>query len=86
MNKEELRRSLDRLRGELQRADFRDAADRRQLELLVAELEHQTGTSGGGTPALVDKLAENVRRFEVEHPTLTASLSQLMSALSSMGV
>lgn len=86
MNKEELRRSLDRLRGELQRAEFRDAADRQQLEHLIAELERQTGTSGGGTPALIGKLSENIRRFEVEHPTLTASLSQVMSALSSMGI
>lgn len=75
--------ALVQLREELGRLKSGDVVARRHIEQLIADIEgHVSG--GGGAQArqtLVDSISDTVRRFEVEHPKLTAYLGEIAAAL-----
>ncbi len=81
MISDKLQRSLEQLRGELDRLKHGDADARRHIEQLLAEIE----THAPGEPAqhhgLRERIGETIRRFEVKHPTLTAALGEIAAAL-----
>ncbi len=84
MSKNDLHTALERLRGELKRLEPDDTAARLHVQHLIAEIETHSG--GDATEhqrkSLVAKIAETVRRFEVEHPALTGYLGEIAAALS----
>jgi len=88
MNKQELSRSLARVRAELDRLQFDDPVASPQLEQLIAHAQrYETATlSPAQSAQLLAGLSAAVTRFEVAHPNLAAGLSQLISSLSSMGI
>ena len=84
MTKDELRLTLEKLRAETQGLSFRDARDRERLQALLAALERllrRTDDAGERADVL-----ESIKQLEVQHPTLTAIVSRLITALSSMGI
>ncbi len=89
MSRSELHEPLERLRAEIKKLGEDDDAIKRRMKRLVADLEHKLESSGEDSehePQLVENLRENVERFEVEHPRLTAVLNQVMVTLSNMGI
>jgi len=83
MTDNDLRTSLLRLRSELKRLEFGDAAARQHVEELIAEIEAHARGDGGEQQkkTLLANISETVRRFEVEHPALTAYLGEIAAAL-----
>ena len=87
MSKDDLRATLEKLRAEVQGVSFRNGRDRERMEALIAALERQVGrTDDGEREELLDTLPGAIKQLEVEHPTLTAILSRVITALSSMGI
>jgi hypothetical protein len=87
MNPSPLQLALERLRDELRRAEFRDLKSRDEVETLIAQIERDgTSTEPAARNQLRDRIAAVVRRFEVEHPVVTAYLGQISSALAAMGI
>ncbi|HZP12333.1 MAG TPA: DUF4404 family protein [Nevskiaceae bacterium] len=84
MTKDELRLTLEKLRAETQGLSFRDARDRERMQALLAAMERllrRTDDAGER-----EEVLESIKQLEVQHPTLTAILSRLITALSSMGI
>jgi len=84
MTKDELRLTLEKLRAETQALSFRDARDRERMQALLAAMERllrRTDDAGER-----EEVLESIKQLEVQHPTLTAILSRLITALSSMGI
>ncbi|MDE0855724.1 MAG: DUF4404 family protein [Nevskia sp.] len=84
MISKDLQASLERLRGELKRLESGDALARQHVEQLIEEIEGHVGGAGGEQQrnTLVSNISDTVRRFEVEHPALTAYLGEIAAALS----
>ena len=90
MTDDELRRKLEQLHEEIEGIDQVDERGRALLrdvdgdirDLLArseqAELAPREGMTSG--------LENAIRHFEVTHPTLTAALSDLLTALSNAGI
>ena len=90
MTDDDLRQKLEQLHDEIQNVDQVDDKGRALLrdvdghirELLArsekAELQPKPGLTRG--------LEDSIRYFEVTHPTLTAALSDLLTALSNAGI
>ncbi|MDR3416777.1 MAG: DUF4404 family protein [Nevskia sp.] len=75
--------SLGRLRTELKQASFGEPAERERVESLLLEIEgHLESTHGAKQQsALLARISDAVRRFEVEHPTITACLNEIAAGL-----
>jgi hypothetical protein len=83
MKNHDVHASLVRLRGELKRLQFGDASARQHVEQLIAQIEaHGPGVNEQQRQTLLANISETVRRFEVEHPALTAYLGEIAAALS----
>jgi hypothetical protein len=89
MNQRELRRSLERFRTELEKTESIDENARELLRDLEREIEEVLERSGEeGSPAdhsVAEHLSAAIAQFEAEHPTLTASLTEILDSLARMG-
>jgi hypothetical protein len=86
MNSDELHRTLERLRDELRRSSSLDEESRRLLHDVARDAERLPKSSGTTTHSWVERLEELAVRFEADHPTLGASLRELMEILGKAGV
>ncbi len=87
MTDSRLRRQLQKLHDEIEKTDKVDAAGRTMLRDLDGHIRELLARSEvTPRPGFVDGLEKAVRHFEVTHPTLTAALSDLLSALSNAGI
>ena len=88
MPREELKRSLDRLRAEIGKLGEDDEAIRRRMQRLVAGLERQLERTDDEEEdeQLLDTVRDYIEQFEVEHPRLTGTLNRVMVALSNLGI
>jgi hypothetical protein len=78
----DLHTSLDRLRAELNQLDSGDAAARQHIEQLLTEIEsHVAGAGSVQRKTVVANISDTIRRFEVEHPRVTAYLGEIAAAL-----
>lgn len=84
----QLHAALERLRSELEHTDFRDLAAREHLRALIDDIERHADAAAPSPErqALLARLGDSIRRFEVEHPNLTGCLGQIVSSLSNMGI
>ncbi len=90
MADEELRRKLEELHDQIEQTDHVDEKGRVLLrdvdghvrELLARSQDDELRPK----PALTRGLEDAIRHFEVTHPTLTESLSELLTALSNAGI
>ena len=80
---------LEQLHAEL---DSTEAVDEKGRELLrdlnadIQELLKRSDGEGADDNSLLERWQEYIDHFEVTHPTLTAALSHLMTALNNAGI
>jgi len=79
----DLHASLDRLRAELKQLESGDAAARQHIEQLLTEIESHVAGAGGVQQrrTVAANISDTIRRFEVEHPKVTAYLEEIAAAL-----
>jgi len=84
MEKVKLHQLLSQLRNELEQLDTNSETHKEisnlitDIENQIEELEHK--------PSLTESLQLHIKKFEVEHPKVTAILNDIMIKLSSMGI
>jgi hypothetical protein len=91
MNDDELRQLLEELHQKIETTDSVDEKGRELLNHLsmdIRSLLERTGQDSphGVTSGEVGRIEESIRHFEVTHPTLTATLSQLLNILNNAGI
>jgi hypothetical protein len=80
---------LEQLHAEL---DSTEAVDDKGRELLrdlnadIQELLKRSEGEGSDDDSLLERWQATIDHFEVTHPTLTATLSQMLNALSNAGI
>jgi len=90
MNDQALCRLLEKVRDEIEAARSVDEKERallRGLEADIRELLERCETEQAPThPHILERLEEAVDLLAVNHPTLTATLSNMLTTLSNAGV
>ena len=87
MANEERRRLLEEFRNQVAQAEHLDEEDRNLLISLDKEIERLTNDKTADTPdTVLEQLQEGIERFEERNPTLTMTLSQMMTVLSNAGI
>jgi hypothetical protein len=90
MSDPSLRSLAQVLHSKLQSAQTLDAADRASLEQLARDLHALLDSpSAAADPThagILDRMRDATTRFEVSHPELTATLSQIGKGLGDMGI
>ena len=87
MANEERRRLLEEFRNQVAQAESLDEEDRNLLLSLDKEIERLTDDETAETPdTVLEQLQESIERFEEKYPTLTLTLSQMMTVLSNAGI
>ncbi len=90
MTDQKLRRQLERLHDEIQKADRVDEKGQwllRDLDGHIRDLLRRSEDPSTKTkPDLAHGLQDAIRHFEVTHPALTTALSDLLTALSNAGI
>lgn len=90
MSDENLRKLLEQLHDELERAESMDEKGDELLRHLNADIQNllkrsEKGKAQSDEPVL-ERLQDAIDHFEVTHPTLTAMLSEMMTILSNAGI
>lgn len=88
MNKSELRDTLESLRADLAKLNFREPQSRDRVQQLISAIERQIENSDDaeGSEAVQQDLSGAISQFESEHPTLAGTLGRIASSLSTMGI
>jgi polyhydroxyalkanoate synthesis regulator phasin len=91
MNDDELRQLLEELHQKIETTSSVDEKGRELLNHLSMDIRSLLERTGGEEPRRatsgeVNRLEESIRHFEVTHPTLTATLSQLLNILNNAGI
>jgi len=88
MPNERLRKSIRDLHGEIDRIEFKNAAQKDQMQQLLDELEnhmdHPEDTEN--SQKLIDKLESLIEEYEVKHPRVASALEEILVTLSNMGI
>jgi hypothetical protein len=86
MSNQKLRELLEQLHKELERTDSIDENGRELLRNISADIQKFLDPSQENPESLLDRLQSAVDQFEVEHPAITAALSQMLNTLSNAGI
>ena len=96
MPSEKLHQALEELRREIQASGLAPGPSRDRLEALIACIEAGAEESGETSDAqtgedtehagLIDTVRDSIGQLEVEHPTLTQALIQIMTSLGGAGI
>ena len=93
MGKDELSQTLDRLHSELSQSPQVDEQTLRSMRSLVEEIQGILAKAEKGEPTqpsppltINQRLQDLISDFEVRHPQLTATLSQIADRLTDMGI
>jgi len=88
MDRKAVEAALKQLQQEHAQSRYRDPQSQAQAQQLIADLERQLQhpDSAEARADLHQRATAAIREFEVEHPQLTAALTQIVSAFSSMGI
>lgn len=90
MANEERRKMLEDFRNQVAQAEPLDEEDRNLLLSLDKEIQRLVDRSedeSDNTPdTVLEQLQESIEHFEETHPTLTLTLSQMMTVLSNAGI
>ncbi|CAD5110291.1 DUF4404 family protein [Zestomonas carbonaria] len=83
----ELQQQLNELREQLEAGTPLSAEEQEHLQDLIKQIELQLDLEAA-TPdtGLVDGVNLAVERFEVDHPTLAATLRNIVQSLANMGI
>ena len=80
---------LDRLHNELEQTDSMDDRGNEMLRHLDADIRNRLKDSGKPIETdepLIERLQETIDHFETTHPSLTLTLSEMMTILSNAGI
>lgn len=90
MDDKELRETLQRLHNELDNAEEMDEESTQLLKHLMGDIQTHLERSGETTlleyQPLSEILRKSIQHFEVDHPTLVATMGKALDILSRMGV
>ncbi len=90
MNKSDLLETLQKLERELAGTNEVDDSTRQSLRNLIGDIQSKVGTEEvadeAAEPTLNQRMTEVLADFEVKHPQLTATLSQIADRLADMGI
>jgi hypothetical protein len=90
MTDKDLRKLLEKLHGEIEQTQTMDEKGRKLLRDLDADIRDLLERSGESqipnNESMVQRLQEAIDHMEVDHPTLTMMLSDLMTILSNAGI
>lgn len=88
MSEQKLHEALLELKARIGELDLKDGEARQKLQTLVDNIQSRIDQPGSAEEShtLLENLRDAVEHFEVEHPTLTAVLNDLMMTLSNMGI
>lgn len=87
MAEKEINEALFTLRREVEQMEDNHPELKDKLDALLTQLEEKLETSEDTHQLhLMDDFKEAVSKFEVEHPTATGVLSELMLTLSNLGI
>ena len=81
MPHQKLTDTLAALRQQLSSGEPLDAADREHLESMLVDIQELLDAKEGEEPSLGEKVSEAVGRFEISHPELAATLSEIAAIL-----
>jgi len=88
-NDQNLRELLERLRNELEQTDSLDEKGNEMLRHLDADIRTRLERSGAKTESdepVLERLQSTIDHFETTHPSLTLTLSEMMTILSNAGI
>ncbi len=86
MSDQKLRELLEQLHEELARTESVDAKGREMLSHLNADIQQFLDPTQDNPTTLLGRLQDAIDHFEVEHPAVTAALSQMLNTLSNAGI
>lgn len=87
MAEKEVSEALFNLRNEIERLGDDNPELKTRLEDLLDDLEDNLeATEDASQLHLVEDMKDAVSQFEVQHPTLTGIVNELMLALGNMGI
>ena len=90
MNKQKLRNLLEQLHDEIGQTESVDEKGRELLRNVDMDirtlLERSEDAEVQSDESMLQRLQETIDHFEVEHPTITTALSELMTILSNAGI
>jgi hypothetical protein len=83
-----LQQQLQELRNQLAQEPPLNDAERAELSALIQEIDQQLalGASSAPSTSLTDGINLAVERFENDHPTLAATLRNIVQSLANMGI
>lgn len=86
MTNQKLRELLEQLQAELARTESVDEKGREMLSQLNADIQQFLDPTRENPETLLERLQKTIDHFEVEHPAVTAALSQMLNTLSNAGI
>jgi prefoldin subunit 5 len=90
MKKQQLHKSIEELRAELEKVEEAEDHVREHIQGLLKEIDGLVDEKGEIPPhryqQFLERLKESVQYFEASHRSLTSAVSQVINALSGMGI
>lgn len=86
MTNRKIHELLQQLHDELERAASVDEKEREMLRRLSADIRQFLDPDRENPATLLERLQDAIDHFEVEHPAITAALSQMLNTLSNAGI
>ena len=87
MANEERRKVLEEFRNQVAQTENLDEKGRTLLGSLDAEIARLSEDEAADTPdSVIEQLQESIEHFQDTHPSLTMTLSQMLTVLSNAGI
>ncbi len=86
MNEKKLEALLAQIHAELQKVETVDADSLKLLQDLQQDVQELLEKADVETPSILARMRIAVERFEVDHPALTALISEVSTVLSNAGI
>ena len=83
---QKLRELLQQLHDELKQLESVDEDGREMLSHLNADIQQFLDPTRENPETLMERLQNAIDHFQIDHPALTAALSQMLNALSNAGI
>jgi len=86
MTDQKLRELLQQLHDELERTESVDEQGREMLNHLSADIQKFIDPAEEDDDTLFGRIQDAIDQFEVDHPAITAALSQVLNTLNNAGI
>ena len=88
MSKEDLQKTLERLRAEVSSLQEDAGPVRDRVNSLISDLEHQLQDLDNARlrATMRNRVATLIEQIEAEHPAITGMLQQIITALTNLGI